>query len=164
MQADGNLVEHDAKRSPIWASGSSSPGSYLLVQDDGNMVIYSDRHAPLWSARGWLASGGELAQGGFMTSQDGRFTLSLQTDGNLVLYFGTEALWGSGTTNGVTARMQPDGNLAVFDRNDTALWDSGTNNNPGAWLAVQTDGNMVIHSPPAATSETALWATNTCCH
>jgi hypothetical protein len=164
MQPDGNLVEYTSDHRPIWASGSSSPGAQLLVQDDGNMVIYSAKFAPVWSARGWLAPGAELVQGGFMTSHDERFTLSMQTDGNLVLYFGTEALWGSGTTNGMTAVMQSDGNLGIYDRSNMGVWGSGTNNDPGAWLAVQTDGNMVLYSPPAARSTTALWATDTCCH
>jgi hypothetical protein len=128
------------------------------------VVIQSANNAPLWSARGWLPAGGELVQGGFVTSHDGRFTLSMQTDGNLVLYFETQALWESGTTTGMTARMQSDGNLAVYDRSNTSLWGSGTNNNPGAWLAVQVDGNLVIHAPPAPAGDTALWATNTCCH
>ena len=44
MQDDGNLVVYDADAQRVWASGTRSSGSRLVVQDDGNVVIY----APVW--------------------------------------------------------------------------------------------------------------------
>jgi hypothetical protein len=52
--------------------------------------------------------------------------------------------------------MQTDGNLCEYN-NTKALWCSGTSGNPGAYLGVQGDGNIVIYS----SSGHALWATGT---
>jgi NlpC/P60 family protein len=41
--------------------------------------------------------------------------------------------------------MQSDGNLVVYDSANQPLWHSHTNGNPGAYLAVQTDGNVVVY-------------------
>ncbi len=41
MQTDGNLVQYDGNWSPIWSSGTYSPGAYAVMQQDGNFVIYN---------------------------------------------------------------------------------------------------------------------------
>jgi hypothetical protein len=99
-----------------------------------------------------------------ITSADGRFLLTYQGDGNLVLRDSQtlEALWSSntsGTTSGFTA-MQGDGNLVVYDGSGIARWASSTEGNPGAFLVVQSDGNLVIYSDY---TNWALWASNTDC-
>ena len=45
-----------------------------------------------------------------------------------------------------TARltMQSDGNLVLYNKNGKALWNSGTAGNAGDRLEVQTDGNLVV--------------------
>ncbi|QHC56707.1 bulb-type lectin domain-containing protein [Rathayibacter tanaceti] len=40
--------------------------------------------------------------------------------------------------------MQSDGNFVVY-QGSTPTWNSGTNGNPGAKFAVQTDGNLVVY-------------------
>ncbi|MEK6630718.1 MAG: hypothetical protein AABY89_08285, partial [Acidobacteriota bacterium] len=82
------------------------------------------------------------------TSIDGRFTLIYQGDGNLVLYYGSSALWASNTSGTTPGRaiMQGDGNLVVYDASGTAVWSSGTYGSPGAYFVVQSDGNLVIYS------------------
>jgi len=40
--------------------------------------------------------------------------------------------------------MQGDGNLVLYDTSGQPIWASGTQGNPGAFLAVQNDGNLVI--------------------
>lgn len=77
----------------------------------------------------------------------GSYRLTLQYDGNLVLYRGTHAMWSS-RTNGKPVSylaMQSDGNLVLYDRNDHAVCSTRTYNHPGAFLAVQDDGNLVIY-------------------
>ena len=107
-----------------------------------------------------LASGQSLGKGQSKKSCDGRFTLILQTDGNLVLYGPSGALWSSNTAGSAAsvAAMQTDGNFVVY-AGATPLWWSNTANNPGAFLSVQNDGNTVIYK-----GATALWSTKTCCH
>ena len=94
-------------------------------------------------------------------SNDGRFELRFQTDGNIVLYFGATVLWSSGTANGegMVLGMQGDGNLVLYSPDLTSLWASGTSGYAGAFLRVQDDGNVVIYQ-----GGVARWATNTCCH
>src|SRR4051812_48794527 len=55
-----------------------------------------------------------LAKTGFLTSPDGRFTVVLQEDSNLVLYGpGHTAIWASNTVGRPVSKvtMQSDGNL-----------------------------------------------------
>lgn len=113
-------------------------------------------------ACGTFAQGMQLAAGQQMISCDGRFTLVMQTDANLVLYFGATALWSSNTvgTGGSNAVMQDDGNFVVYTSGGTAVWASGTSGGCGSYVAVQTDGNLVVYDP----NGTALWSSGTCCH
>jgi len=89
------------------------------------------------------------------TSCDGRYLLITQgTDGNVVLYGPTGALWATyayGAGNWLT--MQTDGNLVVYTSSNVPVWSSGTDGNPGAWLAIQNDGNLVIYT----SSNQPLW-------
>ncbi|MBV8884893.1 MAG: hypothetical protein JO235_12985 [Chroococcidiopsidaceae cyanobacterium CP_BM_RX_35] len=52
--------------------------------------------------------------------------------------------------------MQTDGNLVIYG-NSQAIWASGTAGNPGAFLQVQDDGNVVIYSSMGQ----PLWTTST---
>jgi hypothetical protein len=101
-----------------------------------------------------------FAAGTTFPSCDGRFDLVMQaTDGNLVLYMGSVALWDAQTAGhpGARAVMQGDGNFVVYSAANVALWSSATAGNPGAYLAVQNDGNLVVYSASAA----PLWSSGT---
>lgn len=88
-------------------------GFSLQHQDDGNVVLYTANGTALWA-----------------TGTDGAATTTLvmQTDGNLVLYDGSEALWSTDTYNspGATLAVQADGNLVVYAGAGVPLWASGT--------------------------------------
>lgn len=86
------------------------------------------------------------------------YRLTMQADGNLVLYERSRALWSSNTAGrGAYAAMQADGNLVVYNWSHQAVWSSGTYGNPGAYLMLQDDRNLVIYTPNGR----ALWASNT---
>lgn len=109
---------------------------------------------------GLLAAGKTLGVNQSVKSCDGRFTLVMQGDGNLVLYQGSKALWWT-ATNGrgaVLAAMQTDGNFVLYTAAGHPVWASGTYGRAGARLAVQNDGNTVIYLGSAA-----IWHTHTCC-
>jgi hypothetical protein len=111
-----------------------------------------------------LPSNSYLYPGQSVTSVDGRFSLTYQGDGNLVLQNvqTLEPLWWSntsGTSPGVVA-MQGDGNLVVYDASERWVWASNTAGAPGAFLVVQGDGNLVIYSDY---ENSALWASDTNC-
>jgi hypothetical protein len=94
-----------------------------------------------------------------VSSCDGRFSLVMQGDGNLVLYGPSGALWHTNTHGhaGATAVFQGDGNLVVYGVWGQPLWHSGTHGHPGSFLSVQDDGNLVVYS----SNVTPLWATGT---
>jgi hypothetical protein len=173
MQTDGNFVLYGKHSNPLWASHTNGHGGASLdVQDDGNLVVYGPGGSPLWASGtnlpaapaaptgcGAMAPGHGLTAGTKVDSCDGRYTLAMQTDGNLVLYHnGKGALWATGTNgkNGFNAVMQTDGNFVLYDTKNHPLWASGTYGHGGADLAVQEDGNLVVYlgSKP-------LWASNT---
>lgn len=94
-----------------------------------------------------------------MTSLDGRFTLIMQSDGNLVLYRnGVGPLWASHTvgTGAIQAVMQSDGNLVLYTANNSPVWASNTVGGSSI-LLLQNDGNLVIYREGGG----AVWATHT---
>jgi len=114
------------------------------------------------SGCGTIEPGQCLVAGQSYASCDGRFSLAMQTDGNLVLYHnGAGALWAthSDGTDGFAAVMQGDGNFVLYGKHSNALWDSKTPGHGGATLVVQDDGNLVVYS-----GSTPLWNSHTCCH
>ena len=102
-----------------------------------------------------------LAPGQSIVSSDGRFSLTLQPDGNLVLArVGAEARWSTNTSGRGASRltMQGDGNLVLYTASSVALWSSGTWGHAGVWAILQPDGNFVVYATGAPA---ALWASNT---
>jgi predicted alpha/beta hydrolase family esterase len=101
-----------------------------------------------------------LYPGQSISSSDGRFYLTYQGDGNLVLYRSDGVpLWHTQTygTSAGRAVMQLDGNLVVYDASGTPIWASNTVGFDGAWLVMQSDGNLVIYTPTGA----PVWASGT---
>ena len=137
----------------------------MVSEDEGNFWAYEHTIEQIaWSVPatatgcGWLGSNTTLTYGQTMWSCDGTNALSLQTDGNLVLFNGTKAVWSTGTNNGFAAVMQIDGNFEMYDQYENRVWSTNTRSS-GAALAIQPDDNMVIYT--GETGGTALWATGT---
>ena len=82
--------------------------------------------------------------------------LEYQGDGNLVAYADGRAYWASHTSRASTgvAKMQEDGDLVVMDADDAVQWRSDTRGNPGAYVIVQDDCNVVVY----AANGKGLWA------
>lgn len=60
-----------------------------------------------------------------------------------------QRLWESGTRGkfGRLLSMQTDGNLVIYEEvRRRAIWSTDTAGNPGAFLAIQEDGNVVIYT------------------
>lgn len=116
---------------------------------------------PSPTACGVMAPGQGLGPSGEVKSCDGRFTLAMQTDGNLVLYAPNRvALWSTHTfgSDGYVATMQADGNFVLYGKLGAPRWASNTFGRPGASLAIQNDGNVVVYDKTAP-----VFATHTCC-
>lgn len=164
MQADGNLVLYNQSGVALWsAQTQGNSGARLVLQTDGNMVVYSSSNVPLWASYtvhtpdhlsyintsiipGMAAA--RLYPGQSIDTADRRFHLVMQTDGNLVLYSPTHALWATGTDGKSVSflAMQLDGNLVLYDRSGRPLWYSGTAGYGFLHLVVQQDGNLVLYS------------------
>jgi hypothetical protein len=135
---------------PEW----NGTGTYMRSVRD-----FANTYLPVSTGVHGLRPGEHLVPGESRTSVDGRFTLSYQQDGNLVLYRnGTTVVWqtrSSGRTAG-RADMQLDGNFVVYDAAGQIVWKSNTSGSSGAFLVVQSDGNVVIYI-----GRHPVWATNT---
>jgi outer membrane protein assembly factor BamB len=182
MQSDGNLVEYGG--GPVWASGTNPSGSYVVMQHDGNLVVSSSAGAPLWASNtagnpgayllltnggqlevvsaagavlwgpGILAPSSRLRAGQSVVSANRVFRLVMQSDGNLVEYDGTTAVWATSTNpSGSYASMQDDGNLAVYTSGGAPLWASNTAGNAGAYLVLTNGGQLEL----LAQSGGVLW-------
>lgn len=89
MQTDGNVVLYQEGR-VRWATGTAGhPGAWLAMQGDGNLVVYRGNLPPspgnaLWSSGTWAPNGASAY-------------LTVQTDGNAVIYLSSSALWSTRT-------------------------------------------------------------------
>ena len=144
MQNDGNLVVYDNNKKALWSSGTNGQGTapyQAILQDDCSFVVRDYVNKSLWSS---TQSAAPVASNdsSFCTSTDAdiackdlnwsKCNVSMQSDGNLVVYDKTNTpIWSSNTSGKGVAPysyiMQKDGNLVVYDKNKTALWSSHTN-------------------------------------
>ena len=107
-----------------------------------------------------LGSDQKLWKNNKLISDNGRYTLVLNDDGNLVVYKGhNKPLWVSNTAgkDAKYAKMQPDGNFVIYTYKNKVLWHTNTHGNKGAYLVMQNDGNVVIYSK----SGKAIWNSST---
>lgn len=99
---------------------------------------------------GQLDPGEMLNIGQSLSSPDGRYVLTMQTDGNLVEYApGHKAVAETHTAGnpGAVVFQQSDGNLVLRAPGNRPIWATGTADHPGTVLQVQDDGAMVEYSP-----------------
>ncbi len=170
MQADGNLVVY-SDYTATWSSSTvGNINATLKMQADGNLVIYSSSGSALWNTRTDLTQAqknqvysklptGTLYAEQKLESPNKKYKMVLQTDGNLVVYSPTKAIWNSRTWGTAVKRldMQPDGNLVLYDQNKKPLWHTSTWGKGASRLVMQDDGNLVVYSASGAPT----WHTNT---
>ncbi len=136
---------------------------------------------------------GSLVQGSFKPntsfvkgqryySEDNRYCLVFQEDGNLVVYkFASarkyNAIWNAGTA-GIAMKscvFQEDGNLVMYDYAGKARWaaNGGTVDKGGSgsgdkfypkgpdshWMTIQNDGNLVIYVGKYRNANSPRWST-----
>ena len=100
-----------------------------------------------------------LATGKTLLAPNGRYRLTQQSDGNVVLYKDTgKALWSSHRFgHGYTTVMQSDGNLVTYTSTHHAVWATGTKGKHATYALMQADGNFVLYTAGGK----AVWATHT---
>jgi hypothetical protein len=163
-----------ARTNPIWWSPWwHPPGSRLVVRDAGTVAFVgpdgtvveewpptspstptaretSDQLRTRYFSDVGNASAqpGLLAPNQALVSPNGRSTLLMQPDGNLVLYHDGQPLWATNTVGAkvTSCDMQADGNLVLY-HDGQPLWNTNTFGHPGAWLQVRDDGAAVVYGP-----------------
>jgi lysozyme len=163
MQSDGNLVLYSASGQALWWSGTSGYGSggQFNVGNGGALGLKFGSQW-LWSngapGSDRLTSGATLIGGQYLHTPAGTGLLTMQTDGNLVLYRYGKARWFSATDRYPGSRLilQSDGNLVIYDGAGVPRWSSRTAGSGANRLDLQTDGNLVLYSPTRA-----VWSTHT---
>jgi hypothetical protein len=115
----------------------------LCYGNDGYLTINNSNKAQ-YSARSILRAGFRFNKDVVILS-NGSYRLVFQSDGNLVLYRGTQPRWASDTSNsGRTLLMQHDGNLVIYNANGGPIWSSETSNNNNAYLELDDTGRLYI--------------------
>jgi hypothetical protein len=161
----------------LWGSGTSDGGpknywgTYAVVQN-GSFTMLTQQDNPVANNVLMLSiySGGNAAKLVLQNSGDLQLldannvilwhtnTASSLVSGNIDLTVGSGLMSVDGR---MTVKMQVDGNLVVYDQNNSPLWASGTNYNPVSALArMQSDGNLVVYHFNG-TTWSPVWATNT---
>jgi hypothetical protein len=85
------------------------------------------------------------------------FSALLGTDGNFVVYQGSQPVWSTNTAGrgGVRMVLQGDGNLVLLNGSNMPLWDAKTANKGAIGLLLSTSGTLAIvdrNSMPVWTS------------
>jgi hypothetical protein len=92
-----------------------------------------------------------------LRSTNGKYTLRMQDDGNLVAYDSQgKGLWSSDTvgSGAIECIMLGEGNLLLRDKNGRSVWTSHTDGYKNPKLVMQDDGNLVIYNERGI----AVWA------
>ncbi len=111
------------------------------------------------AANNWLHSGDDLGANQYIASENDRYRLYLQGDGNIVLrdQQSGAALWSTGThgKNGTRLVMQGDGNFVLYTSSGSAVWASGTNGTGASRVVINNDGSLAIYA-----GNNPVWAQN----
>jgi surface antigen len=96
-----------------------------------------------------LAHGRRMYPNQYILSADARYVLTLQGDGNVVMYGpGYTPLWSTGTGGRSVDSLlvQDDGNVVLYGTGSQgAIWSTGTVGVGNASFQVQDDGNVVLY-------------------
>ena len=173
LQNDGNLVLYSPTKA-VWASNtdvSKSQSTYIdtKLPRGGRLKKGDYLRSSNWKYFLTMQENGNLAlktAGGTNTlwqtntHNKGAEYVSMQTDGNLVMYTSNgKPVWASDTNNwgDSSLSLQTDGNLVMYTSASKAVWASDTNGKGGDSVSMQTDGNLVMYTP----SGKAVWASDT---
>ncbi|MGW1626589.1 hypothetical protein, partial [Streptomyces sp. NPDC002172] len=91
-----------------------------------------------------IPAGQSLGQG--QSWKTDRITVTMQTDGNFVVYNAAhKGLWSTRTNGyGYRAKMNSDGNFVIYDKAGDDIWDTGTSGHSGAYFRLGHDGNVMV--------------------
>lgn len=178
MKTDGSLAAPWPWWDSYWSiepkDGKKQAGSSLEIRTDGNMAIVSPDGKDLWTAGGGilrdpsqadrLQPGEALWVNQKLVSANGRYSLILQGDENLVVYDGSNPTWanqgnGPGAHFGVERLVvQEDDNVCIYGPRGDVPWATGTERRTKGGrgtLTMGDDGKVIFRS-----EGTILWSTD----
>jgi hypothetical protein len=108
---------------------------------------------------GALLPGQSLKLGDAIISNSGQYRLVLQHDGNPVILKNGVAIWSPGMHDrgAVRLSMQTDGNLVLYRGDGFPLFQTGTHGRPGSRLVMQDDGNLVVYERTTPYWDSRTW-------
>jgi subtilase family serine protease len=155
--ADGNFVVYTntTPATPLWASNTSNfntnANATVNITFNGTMSINQTSGGVVWVANTYLAPGRILYPGQILYSPNLAYVLTMQDDGNLVLYTNTNpqnVVWASNTSGhpGAYADMQTDGNFVIYVGSTPTTFATNTSghNNQGVQLKLLNTGHLVL--------------------
>ncbi|MFQ6554319.1 hypothetical protein AAD018_018405, partial [Aestuariibius insulae] len=156
FQTNGDFVvrqiQPDGAEAVLWTSNTGDGGvdRFLALQANGNLGVYDATHVNLW----------DTATGGYDPEAGHTFSLSMQDDGNLVLYSDSdgEVLWSSLAAGQQSAA---DAARAGSIMDGSQIYDAGssiTSMNGRFGAVFQEDGNLVVYDHTAGQ---AIWDSGT---
>jgi GH25 family lysozyme M1 (1,4-beta-N-acetylmuramidase) len=101
-----------------------------------------------------IRAGATLRSGATVTSSNKQYTLTLQTDGNMVLRGNGRVLWQSQTSRnpGAWFSMQTDGNAVLYSAANKPIWYTGTSGTGSAGsFVVQSNGDLTLTNSSGVT-------------
>jgi hypothetical protein len=144
-----HLIVSRLERDGVCILGTVS-GAEPNHNEKARVIADQNRATRCPSRCGALRAGEELRAGQSISSCGDAYTLTMQADGNLVVYEKATgaARWDSRThgTNAETAVMQGDGNLVIYGKTGP-IWSTSTFGKPGAWLSLDDWGGLYVENP-----------------
>lgn len=94
-----------------------------------------------------------MSPGQVLLSPNGKYSLVIQPDGNMVVY---GVMWSSQTAGIPPASlvMQGDGHLVLYSEAGDPVWMSGTSGHPGAIAELDDNGVFVVKA-----EDQVIWST-----
>ena len=153
ISSHGELVIHDENDTEVWIADSEAVADSATLEDNGVLTVRDVNDRPLWDSQtalpgSALYSPNLLSADGLLRSDDGRYRVVMQGDGNVVVYGPAGAVWSSGTSGtGSSLRFGTDGVLQIVAGDGAVTWTAV----PAAGgvgpfhLVMQSDGNIVAY-------------------
>lgn len=166
---NGSFVIKDKSGKTIWHSATAGDkNTQLCLTDKGDISIrrISDNQSavevfsnPDFAVTGQSAASKTMVKNKWYSSNNDKYYLVFQEDGNLVLRekVGNKAVWSSNTAkkSGTKCYMQSDGNFIIRKDNGDAVWWTQTERNYDAYLCVTNDGEVCVKR---ACDRSVLWS------
>jgi hypothetical protein len=157
QQSDGNLVAYSRSGTPLWSVGDGT-ARQLYITNDGKLVYKKNEFDAGIVAASWPTNSDTrnseikadqiLLQNQVIYSDNKKYKLVLQSDGNLVQYSPNGPTWAVGENRGHFLIQQGDGKIVLYDYTGTPIWASPVwvPNGLKSRTVVQGDGNFVTYN------------------